>query len=179
MQRTEIPLDDFLVPVVHVWDRQWLLLSAGSLEKKDYNLMTVGWGGFGVMWGKPLAMIVVRPTRYTWEFMEKSDTFTLCAFGEEHRKKLSWCGSHSGRNEDKVQGSGLTPIRSRLVPSPGFEEAELIVECRKTYFDDLEPSHFLDPAAESKYPNKDYHRMYFGEILAVTGTAAWRRGEPS
>jgi flavin reductase (DIM6/NTAB) family NADH-FMN oxidoreductase RutF len=175
MHRSDIPLEDFLVPVVHAWHRQWLLLAAGDLAAGDYNVMTVGWGGFGVMWNKPLAMIVVRPTRHTIRFTDAHPGFTLSAFPDEHRGKLSYCGSHSGRDGDKVKASGLTPIPSHVVAAPGFAEAELIVECRKTYWDDLEPSRFLDPSTESHYPKKDYHRMYFGEIVAVSGTPSWRR----
>lgn len=173
MKRVDIAPEKLIVPVARIWDRQWLLLAAGSLEKRDYNVMTVRWGSFGVMWGKPFAMVVVRPTRYTWQFMERSDTFTLCAFPEEHRAKLSYCGSRSGRDEDKVKATGLTSVPSRVVSAPGFDEAELIVECRKMYFDDLDPSRFLDPSLESNYPKKDYHRMYFGEIVAVSGSPAW------
>jgi len=177
MLRFDIPPEELLVPAVHVWHRQWLLLAAGDLGKGEYNVMTVGWGGFGVMWNKPLAMIVVRPTRYTIRFTDAFDSFTLCAFPEEHRRSLSYCGSHSGRDGDKVKASGLTPVPSRTVAAPGFDEAELIIECRKIYGDDLDPSRFLDPSIESHYPRKDYHRMYFGEIVAVSGTLSWQRKE--
>jgi flavin reductase (DIM6/NTAB) family NADH-FMN oxidoreductase RutF len=177
MQRDDIPFPRLVLPVMHTYDVQWLLLSAGDFAKRTFNCMTISWGSLGVIWGKPFAMVVVRPTRYTWQFMESSDSFTLCAFPEEHRGKLSHCGSHSGRDGDKVKACGLTSIRSRLVASPGYDEAELVVECRKMYFGDLDPSHFLDPSIESNYPKKDYHRMYFGEIVAVTGTAAWRLAE--
>jgi flavin reductase (DIM6/NTAB) family NADH-FMN oxidoreductase RutF len=173
MNRMNIPPESFIVPVARVWSRQWLLLAAGDLSKKDYNFMTVGWGSFGVMWGKPFALVVVRPSRHTRRYMETSDSFTLCAFPEEYRSQLSYCGSRSGRDEDKVKATGFTPIPSRIVSAPGFDEAELIVECRKSYFDDLDPSRFLDPSIEGNYPKKDYHRMYFGEIVAVSGSAAW------
>jgi flavin reductase (DIM6/NTAB) family NADH-FMN oxidoreductase RutF len=174
MQRSDIPFEKFRVPPVHLWDRQWLILAAGSFTPGGFNFMTVGWGGFGVMWKKPLAMVVVRPVRHTWQFMEASETFTLSAFPEQYRRKLSWCGAYSGRDHDKVKESGFTPIASRFAEAPGFQEAELIIECRKSYFQDLDPAHFLDPATEENYPKKDYHRMYFGEILAVAGTDAWR-----
>jgi flavin reductase (DIM6/NTAB) family NADH-FMN oxidoreductase RutF len=177
MQRTDIPPGDFLVPAVHVWHSQWLLLSAGDFARKDWNCMTVGWGSFGVMWGKPFAQIVVRPTRHTIRFTDTYPAFTLCAFPESCRKALSWLGSHSGRDGDKVTPTGLTPIASRLVAAPGFDEAELIVECRTMYSDALDPSRFLDPAIESNYPKKDYHRVYFGEIVALAGTPSWRRKE--
>jgi flavin reductase (DIM6/NTAB) family NADH-FMN oxidoreductase RutF len=175
MQRSDIPPEDFLVAAVHVWQTQWLLLAAGDLAKKEWNCMTVGWGSFGVMWGRPFAQIVVRPTRHTVRFTDSSDSFTLCAFPEEHRRALSYLGSHSGRDGDKVKASGLTPIPSHLVSSPGFEEAELIVECRTMYRDDIDPARFVDPALDSNYPKKDYHHVYFGDIVAITGTPAWRR----
>jgi flavin reductase (DIM6/NTAB) family NADH-FMN oxidoreductase RutF len=174
MQRIVIPVEAFLIPAHRVWSSQGLLLAAGDFPKHEYNCMTVGWGGFGVMWGKPLAMIVVRPTRHTWQLLERSNSFSLSAFSEEHRTKLDWCGSHSGRDGDKAAAAGLTPIACRAIPSPGFDEAELIVECRKTYWSDFDPAHFLDPGIEASYPKKDYHRMYFGEIVAISGTPRWR-----
>ena len=174
MNRSDIPVEAFQVPAAQVWDRQWLLLAAGDFEKKDYNCMTVGWGGFGVMWGRPLAMVVVRPTRHTWKLMERSDSFSLSAFPENFREALSWCGSHSGRDGDKAAAAGLTAIACRSIKSPGFAEAELVVECRKSYWSDFDPAHFVDTGIESNYPKKDYHRMYFGEIVAISGTPRWR-----
>jgi hypothetical protein len=90
MNRMDIASEKLIIPVARVWARQGLLLAAGSLEKQDYNIMTVGWGSFGVMWGKPFALVVVRPGRHTRQFMEKSADFTLCAFPEEHRAMLSY-----------------------------------------------------------------------------------------
>jgi flavin reductase (DIM6/NTAB) family NADH-FMN oxidoreductase RutF len=175
MNRAEIPFTDLVLPVMHTFDKQWMLLAAGDFAARDFNCMTVSWGSLGVIWNKPFAMVVVRPTRHTWGFMERFDSFTLSVFPEAHRDRLSWLGSKSGRDVDKINGSGLSPASSRKVASPGFEEAELVIECRKRYFDDLEPRHFLDPSIESNYPKKDYHRMYFGEIVAIEGAAAWRK----
>jgi len=170
MKRIDIPYDKLILPVCRTWEQDWLLLTAGDLPAGAFNPMTVAWGGFGVMWSRPLAMVVVRPTRHTYRFMEQYDTFTLCAFHEEHRDKLEYCGNHSGRNGDKVKACGLTPIPSRSIKAPGYAEADLIVECRKVYFDDLEPSRFLASTIAPNYPAKDYHRIYFGEIVAVSGT---------
>ena len=172
--RGDIQLDSLSALPIDLWNRTWLLLSAGDFGSGDYNCMTVSWGGLGILWNKPFAMVAVRPTRYTREFMERSPGFTLCAFLEEHRRKLAYCGSHSGREGNKAKAAGLTPIASRLVTAPSYEEAGLILECRKTYFTDLDPSHFLDPLIESYYPAKEYHRVYFGEILAAAGTPDWR-----
>ena len=87
---------------------------------------------------------------------------------------LRLLGTTSGRDTDKVEASGLTPLRSLEVPAPGFAEAELVVECRKLYWDDFEPAQFLDPVIEENYPERDYHRIYYGEILAVRGTGDYR-----
>ena len=175
MDRKSIPINEFTVSPVHLWGEQWLLLTAGTNQPGKFNCMTVAWGSFGMMWAKPLAMVVVRPGRYTYEFMERSESFTLCAFPPDFKDKLTLCGTRSGRDLDKVQACGLTPIASSDIEAPGYDEATLIVECRKMYFADFHPSHFVDPSIAQNYSNRDYHRMYFGEIRAVHGIAAFRR----
>jgi len=175
MDRITIAPDDLVVPAFPVWETSWLLLASGDFASRDYNCMTVGWGGFGVMWNKPMAMIVVRPTRHTFSFLDRYDTFTLSAFPDAYRKALSFCGSHSGREGDKAKAAGITAIASRAVASPGFEEAELIIECHIMYNQDFDPARFIDASIEKNYPRKDYHRVYYGEVLAVSGTPRWRR----
>ena len=169
-----IPIDELSVHPHRLWNDQWLLLTAGDLDAGDFNLMTVAWGSLGTMWNRPFAQVVVRPTRHTYAFCERHDSFTLCAFPEEQRPALSLVGTRSGRDIDKVAQSGLTPIASELVAAPGYAEAELILECRKIYWQDMEPAHFLDPELENRYPQRDYHRIYFGEIVAARGSAAYR-----
>jgi flavin reductase (DIM6/NTAB) family NADH-FMN oxidoreductase RutF len=170
MTRQPIPLHDLLVRPHHLWDKQRLLLTAGDFATGHFNTMTVGWGSLGTMWDRPFAQVVVRPVRYTFQFMERYDTFTLCAFSESYRKALNLLGTRSGRDGDKITEAGLTPIASTQVAAPGFAQAELILECRKLYWDDFEPAHFLDPAIENNYPHQDYHRIYFGQIVAVYGS---------
>ena len=169
MTRRLIPIDEFTVPIHTLWNDQWFLLTSGDFAKGHYNTMTVAWGSLGIMWGRPFAQVVVRPVRYTYEFMERYDTFTLSAFPAEYEDTLLDLGSKSGRDGDKIAASGLTPVASSLVAAPGFAEAELILECRKIYWQDLDPAHFLDPKIEDQYPQKDYHRAYFGEVLAIWG----------
>ena len=176
MPRRFIPFEELDLRIFHAWSEQWFLLAAGDLAAGRYNVMTVAWGGFGTLWSKPLAMIVVRPQRYTYEFTEKYETFTLCAFPEAHRDGLNLCGSRSGRDFDKVKACGWKAIPMSQVKAPGFEEAELILECRKTYFDDFDPARFVDPGIQENYADRDYHRMYFGEVLAVWGADKYRRG---
>jgi flavin reductase (DIM6/NTAB) family NADH-FMN oxidoreductase RutF len=141
-------------------NRDWMLITAGTEE--SFNTMTASWGGLGVLWEKRVAFCFVRPTRHTYQFLEREERFTLSFFDERFRKALSFCGSRSGRDTDKVKGAGLTP---RLFDGRvSFEEARLVLLCRKLYTQDLQPQRFLDPAIEGFYPQKDYHRMYVGEI---------------
>jgi len=155
-----------------IWLKQWLVLTSGTLD--DFNAMTVGWGSMGGMWGRPFVQVVVRPTRHTRRYMEQYPTFTLCAFPGRCREALTVLGTKSGRDSDKIAESGLTVVRSKLVEAPAYEEAELILECRKIYWQDMDPGHFLDPAIEENYPGKDYHRIYYGEIMRAAGEAAYR-----
>jgi flavin reductase (DIM6/NTAB) family NADH-FMN oxidoreductase RutF len=176
MHLPAIPTADFVHRSYHLWELQWLLLTSGDFEAGDFNSMTVAWGSFGVMWSKPFALVVVRPTRYTYGFIDKYETFTLTAFPKEYRKALQLLGTRSGRDGDKIAQAGLTPVPSAQVAAPAFSEAELVIECRKSYWDDLDNSHFLDPSIEKSYPERDYHRMYFGEIVMISGTAEYSQG---
>lgn len=138
----------------------WMLITAGTPEK--FNTMTASWGGLGVLWERKVAYIFVRPTRYTYEFIERSSQFSLSFFDENHRKALQYCGTHSGRNTDKVKEAGLTALHDNGLVY--FDEARLVLCCRKLYHQDIDPAWFLDPAINTLYPQKNYHRMYVGEI---------------
>ncbi len=161
----EIPVEELEVKVHDLWLNKWLLLTSGDFSKNDYNCMTVAWGSLGTMWNKPFAQIVVRPTRHTFGFTERYDNFTLCTFPEEYRDVLKFMGTHSGRDVDKKEHTGITAAASKIVSSPSFKEADMVLECRKIYFDNIKPGNFLDPSIDNNYPLKDYHKIYFGEIL--------------
>jgi len=175
MKRETIPIEELRVRPCHLLAQQWMLLTAGDFAAGKFNTMAVGWGALGTLWGKPFAHVVVRPTRYTHEFMEQYDTFTLCAFPEKHRKAVQLLGSKSGRDGDKIAESGLTPIASAKVAAPGFDEAELILECRQIYRGKVDPRGFLDKDIDKNYPQKDYHSIYYGEVLAVLGAGPFSR----
>lgn len=164
-----IELSRFHPKIFHLFDEQWLLLTSGDLAQGKFNTMTIAWGSLGVIWGRPFVQVVVRPTRYTHEFMERFDTFTVTALPEAHRDALNLLGKKSGRHGNKIAEAKLTPVRSTHVAAPSFAQAELVLECRKIYKDAFESRHFLDPGIESNYPKKDYHTAYFGEIVAVRG----------
>ena len=85
-----------------MFDEQWLLLTGGDFARGKFNAMTISWGSLGIIWGRPFVQVVVRPTRYTHEFMERFDTFTVTAFPERHRRALNLLGSKSGRDGDKI-----------------------------------------------------------------------------
>lgn len=169
MARELIQFNELKLNPHRLWGTQWLLLTSGDFVKGHFNTMTVAWGSLGTMWELPFAQIVVRPTRYTYEFLNRYQTFTLCAFPEERRSALALLGSKSGRDGDKIAEAGVTPIASTIVAAPGFAEAELIIECRKLYWQDMNPDHFLNPGIEARYPLKDYHRIFYGEVLAISG----------
>lgn len=141
----------------------WMLVTAGT--KESFNTMTASWGGLGVLWNKNVSFIFIRPQRYTFEFVERADTYTLSFFGEEHRKALQYCGAHSGREVNKIEKTGLTPAFTDK-ESVFLAEARLVLECEKIYWQDLDPAHFLDPDIEKNYSKGDYHRMYIGEVIS-------------
>jgi flavin reductase (DIM6/NTAB) family NADH-FMN oxidoreductase RutF len=108
--------------------------------------------------------------------MEKYPDFTVSAFPAEFKRALSYLGTRSGRDGDKLAATNLTPTASVKVQSPSFEESELTIECRKIYTSDFDPSRFIEQKIENQYPNKDYHRVYYGEILQIFGTEKYIKG---
>ena len=140
----------------------WMLVTAGQIEK--YNMMTASWGGLGVLWHKPVCFIFVRPSRYTYEFIEANDYFSLTFFGKDYRSELNFCGTKSGRDVNKMEEVKLTPIEG--FDTVAFKEADLILYCKKLYSDDLQSENFLHPIQNDFYKNGNYHRMYINEIVA-------------
>jgi flavin reductase (DIM6/NTAB) family NADH-FMN oxidoreductase RutF len=171
-----IPIEEFIIRPIHLWDIQWLLLTFGDFVEGRFNAMTVDWGNIGYMWRRPFVQVVVRPIRYTYEFIERYDTFTLCIFPKKYYPALPLLGNKSGRNGDKIAEAGLTPSASTKIAAPAYAEAELILECCKMHWDDFHQEHLLDPGIDANYPRKDYHRIYFGEILYVLGNKKFGKG---
>lgn len=158
------PPFDFTADIFRLLDQEWMLITAGNIN--DFNTMTASWGGFGILWNKPVCFIFIRPTRYTYLFTERFSGFTLSFFPEKYRHALKICGTLSGRDSDKVKQSGLSVITTES-GTVTFSEARLVMDCKKLYFGDINPGHFLDPVIDKNYPKKDYHRMYIGEILSL------------
>ncbi len=141
---------------------EWFLFTAGNLKK--WNTMTAGWGEVGYLWNKYIVTGFIRPQRFTYQFVEKNKYFTFCFFEKKYEKALLFCGEHSGRDYDKAKETGLTPMQTRL-GNVYFKEARLVLECRKIYYQDLDPKKFLDRSIEKLYHRNDYHRFYIGEIV--------------
>lgn len=143
---------------------EWMLVTAG--DSSGFNTMTASWGMMGEMWASDVAVTVIRPQRYTFEFMEKNDYYTLCFFDDGFKKALAFCGAHSGRDCDKCKETGLTPVFENGYTY--FEQAKTVVVCRKVYVSDVDPAKLTDASIDaSVYPKKDYHRAYIGKIEKV------------
>ncbi len=141
--------------------RQWMLVTAG--DEASHNTMTASWGGLGVLWGLNVATAYVRPQRYTKQFVDEAERFTLSFFDEGYRPALQLLGTVSGRDGDKIAQAGLTPCY--FDGTTAFEEAGLVLVCRKLYAADIAPECFVDKAVDARiYPTHDYHTMYVGEV---------------
>jgi flavin reductase (DIM6/NTAB) family NADH-FMN oxidoreductase RutF len=146
-------------------DDDWMLITAGN--KESFNTMTASWGAAGILWNKPVAICFIRPQRHTFSFMEKSDFYTLCFFSEKERSILDYCGSTSGRDTDKIKDTGLKPLFTQN-GAIYYEQARLVLECRKLYSARLEEDNFLvKKIISANYPVKDFHKFYIGEIVKV------------
>ncbi|HEK5028644.1 TPA: flavin reductase [Clostridioides difficile] len=144
--------------------KEWLLITAGDSEK--FNTMTASWGGVGVYWGKNVVTTYIRPQRYTKEFVDSNDTFTVAFFDETYREALNICGTISGRDINKIEKAGLTPYF--VDDTVAFEEANMIIVCKKLYHNNMPPENFDAKENDKKwYPEKDYHTMYISEIIKV------------
>lgn len=139
---------------------EWMLVAAG--DEKKHNMMTASWGFVGEMWGKDAAVTVIRPNRYTREFVDAHDCFSLSFYGQD-KKLHGITGSQSGRNIDKTAATGLTPVFDR--GTVYFEQARLVLICRKLYVSQIDPAKFTDRENLKWYENNDYHYAYVGEIM--------------
>ena len=164
-QWQEIKPQNIDVNAVKLFANDWMLLSAG--KDTSMNMMTIAWGALGELWGKPIVTVYVSTDRYTYKFLEDNEYFTVTSFQEQFRDKLQYLGSVSGRDEDKVKGSGLTPEFTKL-GNPIYKEANLAIECKKIYAEQLKKE--LMPLEQRQWYDEKklgVHMMYIGEIVNV------------
>ena len=147
--------------------KEWALISAGS--KKEFNIMTVSWGGLGVLWGKNVVYIFIRDSRFTKEFLDEGEFFSMAFLSENFRDALNYCGSHSGRSEDKLANAGLTPAQRLGIPFP--DESNLVLFCRKLATIPITEDTFNEKHISEKFYSGDnagdLHTMYVGAIIEV------------
>ena len=164
----EIPYSQLTMNPMTLIAKEWMLLTAGTKDR-GYNTMTCSWGHLGSIWGHggglPTSVCYVRPQRYTKEFVDREDLYTLCFF-DGHKKELGYLGSRSGRDEDKVANVGFTPVFGEGYTY--FAEAKLVIVCRKLYQAPLKEEYFLDrETLEKNYPDRDFHDLYVGRIEKI------------
>ena len=160
----QIEINEFSENPFKLIGSDWMLITAKKGDKT--NMMTASWGGVGILWNKPVATIYVRPQRYTKEFIDNEEYFSLCVLPEEYRQILNYCGTKSGRDEDKILASKLTVDETEKAPI--FKESRLVLICKKLYAQDLTEESFIDKSlVEKNYQAKDFHTMYIAEIEKV------------
>ncbi len=145
--------------------KEWLLVTAGNKEK--FNMMTASWGCIGWLWNKPVAVIFIRPERYTHHLIEHNECVTLSFLGnsEEARQIYNFCGAKSGRDFDKAKETGLTPVETPL-GNITYEQARLTLECKKLYKDAIKPENFIDTELDKWYgEHGGYHDVYVLDIV--------------
>ncbi len=146
----------------------WSQLAEGAFltakTGESLNIMTIGWGMVGVAWQLPVFMVLVRDSRHTYSIMEKAVDFTVTVPTGDMQDALALCGTRSGRDLDKFAACGLRTRPGRHTTSPVLDVRGLHLECRILYKAPMDPSN-LDPALGALYPARDYHTLYFGEIL--------------
>lgn len=146
---------------------EWMLVTAGTADK--CNTMTASWGCFGYLWNKPVAFIFIRPERYTHAFIEQQERLTLSFYAPEYRKALQYCGTTSGRDADKAQACGLTPVQ---LPTGAitFAEARLTVDGRKIFQTEMTEANFLDKSILTRWYGEregGLHTVYVVEIEGI------------
>lgn len=141
----------------------WALVTAG--DEAAHNTMTVSWGGVGELWRKDVTFIFIRPQRHTLQFVENNEYYSVCFFDDEYKDALRFCGTKSGRDYDKDKETGLTAVFDEKAPY--YQQAKLVLICRKMAAQDIDPKGFIDETIDDNYAQKDYHKMFVGAIEKV------------
>ena len=162
----EIKIEELKINPFTLIGKEWCLI--GAKYNNKFNAMTASWGGVGVLWNKNVITVYIRPQRYTNEFVNASDHFTVSFFDESYKDALKVYGSKSGRDINKEEATGLHLEEKDAYTY--FKEAKLVLQCKKLYCGKIEADGFMDPEVDFRnYPNKDYHYVYIGEIEKVLG----------
>ena len=154
---------NFNTDIFEQFDKKWALLTAGT--ENSFNTMTISWGGMGTLWNKPVVSVYVRTSRYTHDFMDKNEYFTVSFYPEQYKQILGILGSKSGRDIDKMKESGLTPVP--VSGSMSFKEAGITIVCRKLMKQRLEVKEIPEDIAKALYEGDAPHDMFIGEVVEI------------
>ena len=165
MAKNIVDYRDYIEETIKAFDEERVLLASCG-EKGLPNAMAIGWGTIGIIWRKPIFVVLVRPSRYTYRLMEETGEFTVNIAPPEFKEVVQYCGTVSGRDHNKLEEKGLTAIPSKKIKTPMIKECILNFECRVVHKNDLIPSELETSIIPALYPKGDFHRVYFGEILA-------------
>lgn len=166
MEFKEIELKDLYFEANKSFNNGWGVLAATNKEGKT-NCLTISWGTYGELWNKPILIAFVRPERYTHQFIGDSEYFSINFFDDKYKKDLSYLGTHSGKDEDKVAHVGFHYLKNKYTSY--FEEANLVFILKKLYEDDFKRENFIDKSIVSdiyRGENK-LHSFYIGEVIKV------------
>ena len=166
MNRTRVSFDYKLDKTLALLADPGLLL-ASTKRSGESNVMTIGWGVAGIIWGKPLFAVLVRPSRYTYEFIEDSGEFTVDVPTEEMRRWVAMCGSRSGRHLDKFGTYGMSTSAGQTVSAVTIDACPMVYECKVVHHNDVIPANLAPEIESSSYGGSNYHRVYYGEILGA------------
>ncbi len=167
MALKKIELADGLPETVETLSRQGLLLSTVDPEGKP-NVMTIGWGNPGIIWGRPIFVVYVRPSRFTFGNLEATGEFSVNVPPDELHETCLYCGQVSGRDVDKFAETQLTPVEAETVAAPLIRECIRHYECRVVHTNDVSDAAIDAEIRSDCYPAGDLHRVYYGQVLRTT-----------
>ncbi|MFQ5808058.1 MAG: flavin reductase family protein [Armatimonadota bacterium] len=166
MAKVDIAYTDYLNEMLTLLGSPGLLLASVDAAGKP-NTMTIGWGTLGIVWGKPIYCVLVRPSRFSFGLIEETKDFTVNVPYPEMSEIVAYCGTVSGRDHDKFAEKGLTATPGRTVKSPAIEECAVHYECKVVHKNNVLPAELAPAIGDRAYPQGDFHTIYFGEILAA------------
>ena len=144
------------------FNKDWALVTAGNSDK--FNSMTISWGSMGTLWHKNIVTIYIRPDRYTFDFLKDNDYFTLSFYDEKYRDELTMFGRCSGRDVDKVEKSGFTPVI--LDNGITYKEANETLVIKKIYLEQMNKDLFSDDILSCYKDNGPAHYVIIGEVVS-------------
>jgi len=138
-------------------------------KERKPNIMTIGWLQGGIIWGRPILMVLVRPSRFTHVHLEENPHFTVCLPTEKMRKEIDWCGTLTGASIDKFQKTAFTPVYNGNFSVPTIQECPTSFECTVVQKNQVKETNFAEKIIGEYYVSGDFHSVYFGEIVKVNG----------